>query len=88
MSDRLGEIVEAVTLLHDLGKPVELICRQMDLKAAEVVAIVNTGQIPARQKELFSKPSEHKKHKPQSRWEPVIEACKIHPAGKPTNQQT
>ena len=86
MSDRTAEIIEAVLLLHSLGKSSELICSQLDLTAAEVVAIIKTGQIPARQKELFRNPSEHKKHKPQSRWEPVIEACKIHPAGKPNNQ--
>ena len=88
MSDRTAEIVEAVLLLHSLGKPAELIGSQLDLTAAEVEAIIKTGQIPVRQKELFAEPSEPKKHKPQSRWEPVIEACKIHPAGKPTNQQT
>ena len=88
MSDRTAEIIEAVLLLHSLGKSSELICSQLDLTAAEVVAIVKTGQIPVRQKTLFAEPSEPKKHKPQSRWQPVIEACKIHQAGKPTNQQT
>lgn len=87
MSDeRSAEIIEAVTLLHSLGKPAELIGSQLDLKAAEVVAIVKTGRIPARQKELFAERSEPKQSKPQSRWEPVIEACKIHPACKPANQ--
>ena len=63
---RSAEIVEAVLLLHSLGKPVELICGQLDLIPAEVAAIVKTGQIPARQKTLFAEPSEPKKHKPQS----------------------
>ena len=55
MSDRAAEIVEAVLLLHDLGKPDELIRSQLDLTAAEVSAIVKTGQIPLRQQTLFDK---------------------------------
>ena len=86
MSDRAAEIIEAVLLLHSLGKSSELICSQLDLTAAEVVAIIKTGQIPARQKTLFAEPSEPKKDKPQSKWEPVIEACKIHTPGKATNR--
>lgn len=85
MNDRAAEIVEAVLLLHSLGKPAELIGSQLDLTQAEVAAIVKTGQIPATQKQLFAEPSEPKKRKPQSRWGPVIEACKIHQAGKPKN---
>ena len=87
VSNRAAEIIEAVLLLHDLGKPAELICSQLDLKPAEVAAIIQTGQIPARQKTLFAEPSEPKKDKPQSKWEPVIEACKIQPPGKATNRQ-
>ena len=87
MSGRAAEIIEAVLLLHNLGKPAELIGSQLDLTAAEVQAVIKTKRLPATQKELFAEPSEPKKHKPQSRWEPVIEACKIHPAGKPTNRQ-
>lgn len=88
MSDRAAEIVEAVLLLHSLGKPSELICSQLDLTAAEVVAIVKTGRIPARQKELFAESSEPKKNRPESAsWERVVQVCKIHPAGKPTNRK-
>lgn len=83
MNDRQAELIEAVQLLHSLKKPIELICNQLDLHPDEVAAIVATGTISKRQKSLFAEP---KASKPQSRWEPVIEACKIHPAGKPTNQ--
>ena len=53
MSDRAAEIIEAVLLLHSLGKSSELICSQLNLKAAEVVVIIKTGEIPKRQKVLF-----------------------------------
>ena len=88
VSDRTAEIVEAVLLLHSLGKPHELIGSQLDLTPAEVAGIVKTGQIPARQKELFAEPSEPKQSKPRPSWERVVEACKIQTASKPTNRNT
>ena len=89
MSDRAAEIVEAVLLLHSLGKPAELIGSQLDLTQAEVAAIVKTGQVPARQKKLFTdEASEPQKKKPVSRWDDVRRALEIHPASKPTNRQT
>ena len=89
MSDRAAEIVEAVQLLHSLGKSSELIRSQLDLTSAEVVSIIKTGKIPVKQKELFAdEPSERKKNRPESSWERVVQVCRIHPAGKPNNQQT
>lgn len=89
MSGRTAEIIEAVLLLHSLGKPDELIRSQLDLTAAEVAAIIKTGQIPVRQKTLFTESSEPQKNRPESSsWERVVQACKIHPAGKLDNQQT
>ncbi len=88
MSGRAAEIIEAVLLLNDLGKPVELIGSQLDLTAAEVAAIVKTGRIPAKQKTLFAEPSEPKQSKPRPSWERVVEACKIQTASKPTNRNT
>ena len=89
MSDRAAEIVEAVLLLHSLGKPAELIGSQLDLTQAEVTAIVKTGQIPARQKTLFTdEVSEPKKKKPVSRWDDVRRALEIHSPDRATNRQT
>ena len=89
MNDRAAEIVEAVLLLHSLGKPAELICSQLDLSTLEVAAIVTTGVVPKRQKTLFiAEPSERQKTKPVSRWEGVKRALEIHPPGKATNRQT
>ena len=84
--ERSAEVIEAVTLLHDLGKPSAMIESQLDLTAAEVSAIVKTGQIPVRQKTLFADSSEPQKTKPVSRWDGVKRALEIHQAGKPTNR--
>ena len=88
MTDRAAEIMEAITLLHDLGKSDEFIGHQMELTVPDVRAVLRTGRIPVRQKQLFAVEPIVKQNKPQSKWEPVIEACKIHPAGKPNNQKT
>ncbi len=87
--ERAAEIIEAVKLLHSLGKPDELIGSQLDLTAAEVATIIRTGQIPARQKTLFAdEPSEPQKTKPVSRWDGVRRALEIHPPDRATNRQT
>ena len=84
---RSDEICEAVQLLHDLNKTPEFIARQLDLTIPEVLAVLKTGQIPAKQKTLFAdEPSEPQKTKPVSRWDGVKRALEIHPAGKPKNQ--
>lgn len=74
MSDRQAEIIEAVQLLHSLGKPVELIGSQLDLTAVEVTAIVQTGRIPATQPTLFPDSIAIKKEKPVSRLAPWKQA--------------
>lgn len=74
MNDRQAEIIEAVQLLHSLGKPTELICNQLDLTPQDVAAIVKTGRVPVRQKELFAELSEPTKKKPRPSWERVVEA--------------
>ena len=89
MSDRAAEIVEAVLLLHDLGKPDEFIGHQMELTVPQVQAVLKTGRLPVRQKTLFAaERTEPQKTKPVSRWDGVKRALEIHPASKPTNRQT
>lgn len=78
MSCRDSEILEAVLLLHDLGKSNEFIAMQTDLTVAEVAAIIKTGKRPEAVKiqgTLFSdEPAELPKRKPASSWEGVRRA--------------
>ena len=74
VNERAAEIIEAVKLLHSLGKPVELICSQLDLIPAEVVAIVSTGTIPKRQKSLFAETVKPQKKKPETRVASWVQA--------------
>jgi hypothetical protein len=88
MSGRAAEIIEAVLLLKDLGKPVECIGSQLDLTASEVMAVIKTGQIPFRQKTLFANELKTSKAKKVSRADLVKRAFQIHPAAEPKAQQT
>lgn len=88
MSGRAAEIIEAVLLLKDLGKPVEFICRQLDLTASEVMAVIKTGQIPFRQKTLFANELKTSKAKKGSRTDLMKRAFQIHPANEPKALQT
>ena len=86
MNDRAAEIVEAVLLLHDLGKPDQFIGHQMELTVPEVQTVLKTGWLPVRQKELFAAEPSVQKNRPESSWERVVQVCKIHSPGKATNR--
>ncbi len=88
MSGRAAEIIEAVSLLYDLGKPVEFIGCQLGLTALEVMTIIKTGQIPFRQKTLFADERKMSKARKGSRADPVKRAFQLHPANEPKARQT
>lgn len=50
-----AETVEAIRLLNDLGKPVDLICQQLELQHDQVAAVIRNKSLSPVQRTLFDR---------------------------------